>query len=44
MAFYGVEGILRIRTYPDTPFTDPDLPFFDPPDPGRYLKKGGQLG
>jgi tetratricopeptide (TPR) repeat protein len=40
LAFYGEEGILRIRVHPDRPWVDPDLPPLDPPDPQRYLKKG----
>ncbi len=40
LAFYGNQGMLRIRCHPDTAWRDLDLPPFVPADPRRYLKKG----
>jgi tetratricopeptide (TPR) repeat protein len=39
LAFYGQDGVLRLRIHPDRPWVDPELPPLDPPDPQRYLKK-----
>jgi hypothetical protein len=39
MAFYGDDGLMKIRVHRDKTYTDPDLPYFDPPNPRRYLQK-----
>lgn len=39
IAFYGDEGIMKIRIHPKTAWDDPDLPFLTPPDTLRYLRK-----
>jgi len=39
LAFYGQQGLLRIRCHPVVSWRDPDLPPFVPGDPRRYLKK-----
>ncbi len=39
LAFYGDEGVLRIRTHPQSAWEDPDLPYLNPPDTLRYLRK-----
>lgn len=39
LAFYGDEGVLRVRTHPQSAWEDPDLPYLNPPDTLRYLRK-----
>lgn len=42
LAFYGDEGVMRIRSHPQTAWEDPDLPYLNPPDTFRYLRKQEQ--
>jgi tetratricopeptide (TPR) repeat protein len=42
LAFYGDEGILKIRSHPQEAWEDPDLPYLTPPDTLRYLRKQEQ--
>jgi tetratricopeptide (TPR) repeat protein len=39
MAFYGNDGLMKIRVHRDKVYSNPDLPYFDPPNPRRYLQK-----
>jgi tetratricopeptide (TPR) repeat protein len=39
LAFFGEDGILKIRSHPQKAWEDPDLPYLTPPDTLRYLRK-----
>ncbi len=39
LAFYGDEGVMKIRSHSQEAWEDPDLPYLNPPDTLRYLRK-----
>ena len=39
LAFFGDEGILKIRSHPQETWEDSDLPYLNPPDTLRYLRR-----
>jgi tetratricopeptide (TPR) repeat protein len=39
LAFFGDEGVLKVRSHPEEAWEDPDLPYLIPPDTSRYLRK-----